>query len=212
MNIDTIHQVRPATEFEKLCMDLYDQRARYVILTCDGNEHTVQFDEKRLAEFLSDKKVSDVMASWRQTFLDTIAKYERALETNVHPYWTHTAKKMEQTAFGERWTGSYHEVDLEMTKDQRRYFTSEVTRLKAISGEMKCVKIVPFEFALNRICNIYTNAMGTNKRNVQINKETDKTIVVEAIDTGYGFKNREGRIYTVKKADIVLIQYLEDEL
>ena len=55
MEIDIIHSTRSATELERLIMETYNQKVRYVVLDKNGEEYTVQFDVKSLKEFCPKK-------------------------------------------------------------------------------------------------------------------------------------------------------------
>jgi hypothetical protein len=135
---------RKATSFERICMELYNENTRYVIVTSDGNEHSVQFSEKSLDEFQKNKTVSQFLKEMTDGINDTINKYKNALETNIHPYWTRTAKEMMNTGVfidNPKWTGRYIEVDLMMNESQQKHIQKEIDRLSNISGQALLYKI-----------------------------------------------------------------------
>lgn len=148
MIIDIEPKIRVANETEKIILEMREIPALYVVLTSDGKEHTVQFDPKRLDEFLPSRTVSETLKNWQENIIETIAEYKKAVETNIHPWWTATKKTMihypqfaGHPELEYRWNGKYHEAPLEMTKSQSRFFQSEIKRMEAISGEMTFVKI-----------------------------------------------------------------------
>ncbi len=142
MIIDIEPTLKPASPIEKTILELRGIDALYVILTADGNEESVRFDRKSLDEFCHSKTVSEVLSSLEEGIDSQIQKFRTALDTNIHPHWTDTKKKMDiHPTLGERWTGGYYEAPLEMTKSQRKFFESEVLRLKAKSGKTSFAKI-----------------------------------------------------------------------
>ena len=149
MEIDVKPKLRLATDTERLCMEMREIDSLYAVLTCDGKEHTVQFDKKRLDEFLPSRTVSETLKNWQEGIKCRIAEYKTAVETNIHPWWTSTTKTMihypnfaGHPELEYRWNGKCHEAPLQMTKTQKRYFESEIENLQKIDGEMIFTQIV----------------------------------------------------------------------
>ena len=151
MKIDIKPKYRLATEMERAIMEMREIDALYVVLTCDGKEHTVQFDKKRLDEFLPSRTVSETLKNWQENIKTQIAEYKQAVETNIHPWWTNTTKTMihypqyahlNSPELEWRWNGRYHKEPREMTREQKKYFQSEIKKLEAIDGEMTFEQIV----------------------------------------------------------------------
>jgi ribosomal protein L31 len=173
MKIDINPVLRQTTPTEKIILEMRGILCLYVVLTHDGNEYSVQFDEKSLSEFCPSRTVSEMLKSWETGFKRQIAEYQKALKTNIHPYWTHTAKVMiDKGKSWERWNGRYEEVPLEMDKSQRVFFQSEIDRLKAKSGPLTFVKITHLVNSKGEELNGlgYTLAVFTK----ELNNEMDK--------------------------------------
>jgi len=209
MKIDQIDIVRPANDLESYIMKIYEDSFRYVVLDKNGQEQTVQFTPKRLEEFLPSRTVSETLLNWENGIKERIKHYEDCIKTEEHPYWTKTQYYYvivkDHTFPVERSI----EIPQKMNKGQIKFFQSEVEKLKNIDGKMSFVKIVPFDFVENKLCNIYSEkGMAHNLNSVKINSVTDKNIKVEAIETGFGYEERTGRIYTMKKSDVLNITYL----
>ena len=149
MEIDIKPKLRLANEREKTILEMREIPALYNVLTSDGKEFSVMWDDKSLAEFCPSRTVSEMLKSWQQGFIDKIELYKKSVELNIHPWWTVTKKTMvhypQYAGHPEleyRWNGKYHEAPYEMTKAQNRFFQSEIKKFEAINGELTFEKIV----------------------------------------------------------------------
>jgi len=149
MKIDINPKQRLATETEKIILEMREITHLYEVLTSDGKEFSVQWDDKSLAEFCPNRTVSEMLKSRQQGFIDKIELYKKAVESNIHPWWTNTKKTMvhypQYSGHPEleyRWNGKYHEEPAEMTKAQNRFFQAEIKNLESISGKLTFQKIV----------------------------------------------------------------------
>ncbi len=208
MKIDKIDIVRSANDMEKIIMDVYDQKARYMFLTSDGNEYSTNFDEKSLAEFCPSQTVKGFMKATQENFIKRIAHYKKCLETNEHVYgWTVQRKILHPIT--QTPTGKTEEVPETMTESMRAWVEKEIIKLEGIKGELKFVKIVPFDFIMNEPCAIWANNSMNNISQVKLVSETNTHVFYKGIYDSY--KNapsqdavKEGSFL---KADIGLIQY-----
>lgn len=141
MKIDKVNIVRPATDMEKIIMETYGQKERYVFLTSDGNEYTVQFTQKSLSDFLPSQTVSGFMKSTQENFERRIAHLKQCIKDNVNIHgWTYQHKVLHSITNTP--TGEVITKTVSMTKSMKEFAEKEIEKLKAISGKLQFVKIV----------------------------------------------------------------------
>ena len=140
MEIDIIHSTRSATALERLIMETYNQKVRYVVLDKNGEEYTVQFDVKSLKEFCPKKTVSEMLTIWEDGIKRQIQLYEDSLKTKEHPY--HTQIQYYYVVESGRVIERLMEIPKQnMRKDSQQYFQKELERLKHKDGKMSFVLI-----------------------------------------------------------------------
>lgn len=208
MKIDRIDIVRSGNDLEKYVMDFYKDEARYVVLDKNGAEHTVQFTPQRLAEFCSNRTVSEMMSAWENGIKDRISHYENCIKTGEHPYWT-TIQYYYVIVEGHKFpVERTMERPQHMNKGQKELFQNEIKKLKAIDGKMSFVRIVPFDFIVNTPCEIYSNNSMKHWRNIVITKVTNKYVFYKEIYDSYKHgpsqsSPEEGRILKISISRIV---------
>src|SRR5689334_13908184 len=99
MIIDVTPQVRQANEIETIAMLAYGDTERYVFMRGDV-EHSVQFTEKTLAEFIPKRSVSEMLKSWYESLIRDYNYFQKAVETRQHPVWTTTMKDPDSVGLG----------------------------------------------------------------------------------------------------------------
>lgn len=149
MKIDIKPEIRLANDFEKIILEMRGIPAIYHVISSDGKQFSTMFDDKSLAEFLPNRTVSETLKNWQDGIKRQIELYSNSIKSNIHPYWTRTVKTMVhypqyagRPELEYRWNGKYHEEPQQMTRDQKKFFQSEIKRLELISGEMVFEKVV----------------------------------------------------------------------
>lgn len=210
MRIDFVTECRPATDLEKIAMDMYGDYQRYEILTSDGKQYSIQWNFKSLDEFLPKKSVSEVLKDWQNNFIRLIAEYKDCIKYNQHPNWT-TTQYYYTFERGRTFPVEHtFERPQQITKSQREYFQKEIEKLENIKEELKFVAINNFDFILNEPCSIHSNiSMKDSRSNVQVVKEDEEYLYyVEVYDSHLHAPSqrlqREGKI---RKAEVGLMQY-----
>lgn len=84
---------RQANDIEKIVMDTYGFKELYYMETTAGEEFSTKWNttkegEWTLEKFCPNKTVSEMKASWERGIKDEKLRYEKAITTGEHPYWT----------------------------------------------------------------------------------------------------------------------------
>jgi len=144
MTIDITPTLEVANDLDAQCIKMREIDALYVIRLRNGEDYTTKFDLKSLDEFQPNKKVSEMMASWRDNILRRIKIYTKALKYNQHP----TQKKLVDTGrtlkrYGETIpVMEYGDEPEELDDYDRKAFKKFIHDLTEEKGSMELVKII----------------------------------------------------------------------
>lgn len=142
MKIDLIPTVEQADERDRICIDMRNIEALYVVRLANGENWTTKFSKKELDEFQPSKTVTEMMNEWEENIIRRIAIIDEALETNLHPTFTFERKiEIEYKPGFPVWTGKTEIVRCELTKEEQLSFMKDKAKLTKQLGKMSFIKI-----------------------------------------------------------------------
>ena len=142
MKIDLIPTIEQADERDRICIDMREIEALYVVRLANGEDFTTKFDKKELDEFQRSKTVTEMMNEWEENIIRRIAIIDEALKTNLHP--TFTFERNIMVDYGGDfpvWTGKTERLRCELTKEGRLSFMKDKAKLSKQLGKMSFIKI-----------------------------------------------------------------------
>ena len=90
MTIDIEPIIEKANEFDRICMDMREIDALYVIRLANGKDYTVKWDLKEMGTFCPKRTVSEMIQAWEESILRRHAEAVEAVKTRLHPTFTVT--------------------------------------------------------------------------------------------------------------------------
>lgn len=139
MKIDIDPNIIEAVDFWKTVLELRQIDALYVIRLANGEDYSVEFDEKSLEEFHSNKTVSEVLAILEDGVKRNYEECLKAVETGIHPNWTVTKRIMHPIAH--TWTGKTEEVPYTLSENEKDSFKNQAEKWEKKMGKMTFNKI-----------------------------------------------------------------------
>lgn len=147
MKIDIQPVIETADKTDRICIDMREIEALYVIRLASGINYTSKFSKKELDEFVPNKTVSEMIQAWEESIVRRHAEAVEAVKTGLHPTWTFERPIMYK---GTTITGEAYEVPTRQTETVRceldRYgkanYRREARTLADEMGKMTFVKIV----------------------------------------------------------------------
>jgi hypothetical protein len=88
MKIDIQPIVELADKFDRICIDMREIEALYVVRLSNGKNYTTKFSKKELDEFLPNKNVSEMLVAWEENINRRHAEAVEAVKSGLHPTQT----------------------------------------------------------------------------------------------------------------------------
>jgi uncharacterized Fe-S center protein len=143
MKIDIQPVIETADKTDRICIDMREIEALYVIRLASGINYTSKFSKKELDEFCPNKTVSEMIQAWEESILRRHAEAVEAVATGLHPTWTFERPIMAVTPNGFEYpTKQTETVRSQLDRNGKANYRREARTLAEEMGKMTFVKIV----------------------------------------------------------------------
>lgn len=143
MKIDINPIIEEANNTDRICMDMRDIEALYVVRLANGKDYTVKFDKKSLDEFQPSKTVSEMLIDWEDNILRRYNEAVKAVETGLHPTDRVNVPIMIELAHGHSIpSGKMTTEKRELDRYEIKHYESVIANLPKEFGKLTFHKLV----------------------------------------------------------------------
>ena len=146
MKIDITPTIEVADKTDRICIEMREIEALYVVRLANGKDYTTKFSKKELDEFQPNKTVSEMIAQWEKGIHRRYQIAKNAIESGLHPYRTFERPIMFSgtTIHGKPWeapSGKTERVRSKIDTYERKHYKREMIDRETEFGVMTFIKI-----------------------------------------------------------------------
>jgi hypothetical protein len=142
MKIDIEPIIEKADKIDRICIDMREIDALYVVRLANGKDYTVKWCRKELESFCPNRTVSEMLQSWEETILRRHAEAVEAVESGLHPTRTFERPIMVVTPSGYEYPSKENEtVRSELDRYEKAHFRFVARTLAEEFGKLSFIKI-----------------------------------------------------------------------